>query len=85
MNKYNQCDSPVSPLLFTYGSLGQVDANNDKSKTAPAIPEKERFEVPPGYIRLASGKYRTTDTKEIFDHPPSHVLRTNGLFIEDSD
>jgi hypothetical protein len=48
------------------------------------VPKRERFEVPPGYIKTAKGKFKDETTKKVYDIPPGFALTQEGLFVEDS-
>ncbi|PMD49773.1 uncharacterized protein K444DRAFT_638384 [Hyaloscypha bicolor E] len=52
--------------------------------TKVVVPKRKRFEVPPGYIKTAKGKFKDETTKKVYDIPPGFALTQEGLFVEDS-
>jgi hypothetical protein len=44
----------------------------------------ERFEVPPGYFKTATSRFKDEITKKVYDIPPGFAITQDGMFVEDS-
>jgi hypothetical protein len=64
----------------------EQEAIKDTEQEAVKVvaPKRERFEVPPGYIKTAKGRFKNETTKKVYDIPPGFALTQEGLFVEDS-